>query len=292
MVNQRLKDIYRNIKELKEKKYVGTQQAWEYLKQLDRIEAIPQLVSKIVNASKNSLNKVAPNILISLSNRLNKLDDQLRESERRKNQNGEHYRDFALSSGYENWESLVRGRYPIYNIWNFIRGSTKYDMSIGETADFFRSIGIYGKNEDIGQRAINHFFEKNVFLDGDYSIGQVKEIAKGIDWDFEFSEIAVNKIKEGAKLEAFIDNISIYDRIKIIMRDKVDHRLDRRREIIKDFILEAGGVEDYGDVLDSMNVFINIFGSGGGNKELNKYLEMCISSEKRYIEKLLKETLD
>ena len=57
-----------------------------------------------------------------------------------------------------------------------------------------------------------------------------------VNWDYVFSLENLRKIERDLKMYIFYIEINIIDRIKLMERDQVDHRLENRREILADWI--------------------------------------------------------
>lgn len=168
-----------------------------------------------------------------------------------------------LKDNYDKDEAFPKvKKHPVWGIGRAFE--EKVDEKISEIADFiyplFSQIQYSGvTNQVFGQQALKEALK-------DYPIPNLDNILETMyiensipDWDYVLTKDYLQK--ERGKIQMDLSDLSLrlVSRYKRIMRDQIDHKLERRRELLTDYLLfNREYYESYEDALDFINAHMVI----------------------------------
>ncbi|MEK6914873.1 MAG: hypothetical protein AABW83_04445 [Nanoarchaeota archaeon] len=222
----------RAIQELKSEKYVGTQEAFNYIERISAFYDNPGIISEEINRelAKNGdiIYPATPQIILGLGDFLEKIvneynieiDDPYLENDY----------DVENSPIFE-YDYLICGGQRLYK--------SQEDRNPGELSKYLIEIfkevqSTETSNQGFGVYVLYYSLEK--FGSREDKMKSLLNKALSADWDYIFSLENFRNIQKKLKNSIFSEEIRISDRIKRMKRDQVDHRLENRREILTDFI--------------------------------------------------------
>jgi|SRR3989338_2016435 len=203
------------IQDLKSEHYIGTQASWKYLNRVIALYENPKKVSRAINVRVAEQRTVyypaSPERVLGLLDFL--FLNLLREPKTLEDSPIFYYHQFLCGNGDKvNLEKLTDFLIPIFA--NVQEPDTSNDV-------FGNYALVYSlENLDCKERKRKFFMRKFT----------------SVNWDYVFSLENLRKIERDLKMYIFYIEINIIDRIKLMERDQVDHRLENRREILADWI--------------------------------------------------------
>lgn len=267
----------RAIQDLKAERYIGTQQAWQYLKAVESVYKNPKKISDEINdylQKRLGEGKVyypaTEERLIGLANILEELFEKIEEDEDKKimsNYNPRsskaldevHYLiifhdSIAQERGYKTWHEMMLKEYPLRDI------SSQFIFIPPDAMDIkVELLEYFNKEMDAALDGLGHIFSLNQNLKmnnklfGDNVLEYIKEnyffvfpeqahitietIVSDTNLDYVLSNINLKKLRARAMRGAF-SKISTFVRIQKILRDQVENKMDIMREIVSDFLYE------------------------------------------------------
>lgn len=294
MSNENLQGKLRAIQTLKTEKYIGTQEAWNHLESLAQIYDIPNNVSISINESLSKRHSTlhypaTPERVLAFYTYLDELFEESVE------QINGIYNDSLFSTALH-WNILGFDLVPA----SFIQ------ESVNHAIPFFNST--QSPNTADEDFAINSYQEifGNLQLTEEGRMNIYSTISSS-DWNSAFSK--KNMIKKQREIESDVINtgIGLAKRLKRLERDRLDHRLEYRRELLTDWltvITTPEGINDYhGAVslldakiigarrnlksMESLKAPISITQGFKDILHLNEFLRTCIAPEKNFINRFL-----
>ncbi len=250
MTSQNLKGKLRAIQELKAEKYIGTKEAWDYLDRVNALYENPKLAADSINKEleKQTLIyfRATPERIMGLGDFFDIVLTDFNEIELKTNKNLSRSNGLMkLDSLYSdspltNYKYLICGENPFRNP----KKLTEYLLPIFENVQIKhttnRLFGIYAvnytlNNFDLYEREINFFLEK----------------ANNINWDYLLSLENFRDMEKKLKREIFQEEIDITNRTERMYRDQVDNRLENRREILTDYIIQ-NNIDSYDSLREDL----------------------------------------
>lgn len=255
--NSKLEGKLRAIQDLKAEHYIGTQQAWQYLKELTNIYELPKkIVGSINNEVSKRTNLIYPATLENLlglyhaletiiikasKTELDELIDSGISEYSKEFENSEHNRvenvrrlkknpvinlpdfiqDIKFIVAYHNGQPII----PYYRPQQVI----DYLVPIFENAQYPTT-----NNNSFGLEASLEILKDYPLTTQERKV--ISFLLPQLDWNLVFSKESIRKAENGMRENAFYEKISIHDRIQRMIRDQVDHKLENRREILADYL--------------------------------------------------------
>jgi hypothetical protein len=233
-----LEGMLKEIQGLKSEKYIGTGEAWNYLKRVRALYENPQRVANAINEflGSEAPYKATPERILGvcetyhdyIKKKVMKLAPEI---------HGEATELYSVYNALFDLPQFQPFRDLVYeeNMGPFI-DSLKFPFSVvnmgfsqGETdsarAEFFFGYGVMAA----ALRELEDTYSQE-------SLDSVYEDVPVINWDYYTSGDYFKKIESDYRKHIYINEINISDRITRMQRDLVDHRLENRREIITDLI--------------------------------------------------------
>ena len=253
MRNKDLESKLRAIQDLKSEKYIGTKQAWNYIKRITGLYDNPLIVADAINKNLKESGKVyypaTPERIVVLGDLMDIIVNDI------------YINDGEIDDGRIDDFIELKNNSIINCIEIITNSDITYDYSKGINGDIESLIEeltpLYRRVQfnDIDNRifALNAFEyvterESNFKLDED-----TYNLIRDTDWDEIFSLEELRRIERKEKKRIFISEIKISDRINLMINDRVEHRLENRREILTDYIeLMRGNEDDYTLDYDSL----------------------------------------
>ena len=236
MINRNLEGKLKAIQELKREKYVGTQSAWNYIKGVTALYENPLRISKAINERLEEQGTVyypaSPERIVGLGYYLPRFFTKIElESSDQKEPDEFTEEDYAI---------LYLTDIPLFSCIELITDK-KENRNIEKLVDYLFPLFLESQSEsmtnlDFAIKAIQYPEEihqiNEVFRNAIYSK------VSSSNWDNLFSLDNLRSLETKIKRDIFSYEILINDRVKLMMNDRVDHRLEYRREILTDTIDE------------------------------------------------------
>ena len=324
MKNKSLEAKLRAIQDLKAERYIGTQQAWEYLNEVEALYVNPIKIADAINerlkkelGSDEIYYPATQERVVGLMAELYSLSDMIDdiEYEHRKkmkispSDEVEMENNLAQKLGFNDWKDL-ENKNPIMNFYTTF--SDKKTPLIESTSKFLTTIFYKAQepnidNNTFGKLALENAFKDYplLFPDKAQTFSElISRIAEENNWDYLLSKENLKEIRLERMNRAIGSNLSLSDRIDKIIRDQIDHRFDIRREIVSD-LLTFKEFKSYKEAVDSMQNQLRKWNSRlkiylkksapkiikeSGQKMIRdyKYFLTCLGSEKNFVERYLK----
>lgn len=229
-VDKKLEIKLREIQRLKRENYVGTKTAWSHLDRIAALHENPRKVSETINERLTRQGNVhylaTPERIVGIGYYFPRFFQEVEISKE-----GE-------LTGDEIERSLNLSKTPLYSTIDLISGKKKY-RNIEKLTDYltplFSRCQYKGmNNEGFAIHAIN-YPEELKKLDKPSIEGVLKQVFLS-NWDQLLSTKNFIKLESIIRENIFRGEIKIKDRVKLMINDLVDHRLENRREILTDIL--------------------------------------------------------
>jgi len=321
MEKKNLEAKLRAIQDLKAERYIGTQQAWRYLKAIEALYSNPIRIAKDINeklrkdliSEKLYYPATEENVfcLIEKLSEIGRLAFNLAFDIDTK------YEDYEIKDKIIIQEILETRITGIQNETRELREHPLWQLGFAleprSEADIVSAINflypMFNKtqypeitNFDFGQTALKIALKDCPLSNKEKVLEELHIEASILNWDYILSRENLIKQREKIQRDYLAACLYLPDRINKIMRDQIDHRLERRREIIADFLL---GFQEYFEdfnsyksaldfSLDRIN-FLHIMNSS--NRDNNNvseelqaflYIRDILMREKNFVERYLR----
>jgi hypothetical protein len=278
MDNKDLQSRLRAVQDLKRRKYVGTQDTLNYLRRESALYENPQRISDAINreiAKEGSIfYEATPARVLGICNTISDLlsrtmwdttdSSEIAEGLRGDNVDEEEREegDTAVVKTSSFADSLkFHSSNPILNYKDLISGGY---MLVGEDAKRVRIdpipqhlarylIPIFAESqttgaddESFGTKAMRTVLDDYPLMEGQEQ--KIYERLADLDWPKSLSNESLTISERKIKKEIEKSELPLKNRIQKIMRDRVDHRLENRREVITDLLQ----YEDYSNHEDAV----------------------------------------
>jgi len=244
------------IKDLKRDNYVGTQEAHTYLKQMQSLENILQIIPRDINnylertlEPSKVYHRATPENILGLANILAgvtfeadyleaKQDDENMEEEifsenglspERKeppiDYGGNWLRSFSHTARhlYSNYPKIIEFLKPVFQ-----KAQLKVELPDGKTKKDFQNTVLTA----LAITAYNRGFQPL----SEIRKSSTEDTFKKINFGYAFSKEISNGILDKIKIDTFQNNMDIWSKVNRMKRDQVDHRIENRREIATDVL--------------------------------------------------------
>jgi len=247
MPEKNLEGKLRAIQDLKREKYVGTQTAWNYIKRVNNLYDNPEKVSKAINERLEEQGTVhylaTPEKIVGL---------------------GYYFPRFLVKANFENYDDSKGdtyeltvedeaddklGKTPLFSCIDLITDK-RDDLNVEKLVDYLIPLFLDSQSKDM----TNENFATKAIQYSDHIYGIDEAVRKEVfvkvsssNWDQLLSVENYRTLESEIKRGIFFDEIKINSRIKLMINDQIDHRLEYRREILTDFIDSMINEEFFGD---------------------------------------------
>jgi len=254
MEDSKLERKLREIQDLKREKYIGTQQAWIYLKRLDSLYDNPVKIASAINdvleqSGEKVLYRATPERIVGLGNAfvrlcqrvfLNVDENEIMESEDEKAEivNGRLY----LRNPLFRFAAIISEAHEIDDIFEDHEDECSIEYMISYLSSKFLAAQIPGINDcTFGPAITINAFEDFPLLELEREY--LMKTIPGVNWEYGLSKDNLRKVEREIKEGIFSDEISLSGRLDKMERDQVEHRLWNRREIASDLVKQIGSVD-------------------------------------------------
>lgn len=265
------------IRELKRDKYIGTKEAYDYICDVDKFYSNLEKIPKDINERLSQFGRVTypatPERVVGII----LLDDVIDRSY-------EHTEDTI-----DSLDSVVFYSTRISGSVDNVINPEDMELNIG---DLFRENQIEGMTDlrfssNIIDRLVNErvkpFYE------------EYWKIYHSLDWSKLFSKKTLSLFESNARKAMYSGNIKLNKRAERMIRDRVDNRLERRRELVTDLfgrekIEEMEEISSYEEAVEYIT-FLQIMNSGS-NKRYEEELKLILhslKSDRNFIRRYLGE---
>lgn len=331
MTRESLEGKLRAIQELKAERYIGTQEAWEYIKAAERIYTNPQKVRNEIEAfleerlgRKNIHYTATEERVVGTVGILNALFEKIEEKEEKfAGYSGidffSEYQEkvqnpFAKARGHMDWEEMVHEKsclrlvnYGAYGFMTLEDNNMLKGISNKLKGIFYKAQYNSMDDKKFMKILLNVAEEDECIIFPEIAKTVISRVVEGmaeLPLELHLSKESLKKQRDLARDYAS-SKMSFKDRVKRVKRDKVDHRLEIRREIILDCLIYY----NYGSYEEALESIRRKIKRGHERREIlkesktpekiiefeqesierNKYLLTCLASERNFIERILRE---
>lgn len=256
------KQMLENIKEIKSQYYVGTKEAFDVLKNIQKMYSNPVEISGIINAQfskKYAMTyEATPERIVGLERSLILCDN---EAEIGLNADEDQFISFQIYKesilGYVNRVLTDTEVHPFMGktrkaanaFYPFFANANKKRISGDE--EFGEMIFEYIPHK-VNQNWIKMVFERKSFYKGKGVFAEwlTAFLAgfKSIEWERALSKQALRKHEREYKENLFAFDLSTVDIVQRLFRDQLDHRLEYRRAVGCKWLV-GNRIEDYGKAI-------------------------------------------
>lgn len=270
MKNPSLEAKLRAIQDLKAERYIGTQEAWEYLKGIEALYENPKKVASIIN---QRLQKDFGSNLYYPANEerifgiVEKLDELQCKAYDLDDKFEREFRNIEDTLADEINKIIIESQEDIKKIKNNQLWQIHFILEPIPSEELSKFIDFvypmfceaqYPKVTDLefGQQALELAFRDYPLSNKEAVMTIIRDQASILNWHDALSRESMIKKREEYQRNILGADLSLKNRMGKIIRDKIDNKLERRREILTDFILEHRDQFDdnsYEGILDYIN---------------------------------------
>ncbi|MEK6826119.1 MAG: hypothetical protein AABX90_00645 [Nanoarchaeota archaeon] len=243
---QRLEGMLRAIQDLKAENYIGTQDAWKTLKDIEALYSKPsQISSKINQALNNPAYKATPERLCGLVDLFSAIDDLSVETFDCDAVNAYYFTDARedfLSSGTNYLGILVfdSEKNVIHSLLE-----NEIEKTEKELTNLFKLANESGLKTDseFGQFFIDYVSEeikkrKDILPEFETQIAEVQQAVAAMSCNLDFEKLfSIQSLRdaerEGLTATLIHSTTKLYARLK---NDRLDHRFEYRRQLLTNFL--------------------------------------------------------
>jgi hypothetical protein len=255
MKNKDLAEKLKAIQQLKSEKYIGTKDAFTYLKRVEALDNnINQIVQNINNGQDNV--KANPETLVGFCNYLDSILDSIFIA----NSSGK------IMSEMKEWDFITEfEKIPFKGFRDKISNSLENDK-IKEISDYFIDMfdsyepDNFHPNENgaLAGYLIEEVLEKSDFDDNIKNLIYIHSAFKS-KWDYIFSKENLSNIEKKIERSIYSNEIRVVDRLDTMKKDMVENKIENRRELLCDWIYKISGGDvdnfDYNDLKEIISTY-------------------------------------
>ena len=248
MDKKSLEGKLRAIQELKAEKYVGTQEAWNYIQAVSDLYENPQKICDSINLDISKRGELfypaTPSRIIGISDFYNEsciIYDNERNIKGLENDEEEDDNEDEEDDDIEEYRDIDNHvlKNPLFYYKEFLIRNEYFDPDIELYKNYFMLIfNDLQYSEATNVNFINETIKKSL-NDNPMSLEKELYLLKRLynkDPDEILSDENLRNIERKIKREIYNSEIKIDKRIERMINDRVDHRLENRREILTDYI--------------------------------------------------------
>lgn len=244
----------RAIQDLKAERYIGTAEAWDYLKRLELVYDFPLQLSEEINAQIKSqkplVYKATPQRILGLIDVVNQKIDEI------VNEEFEYLEESEIEKAEEDIEYTPE-KDQIFNIWietycGVYKPEFLKNMALESLAPLFMSVqDDHANDESFGNFASEKLTENFPMTNRsrlDYSIK-----IGNVDWNHALSTENLRELEKkfSKTILEYTLLFNLVERYEHIKNDLVDNRLEYRRQILLDY-LSSADTNSYEELLESI----------------------------------------
>ncbi len=257
----------RAIQDLKANHYIGTAQAWDYMKLTEALYENPRKVSDDINKAVSSRQRLVfpanPARIVLLGEFFQQAFDEIADSVQELNLDEDPYWEPGHSLSEKTDYRSEKLFHPLVNFEILLFPMVTYSCAQPERYSQYL-IPIFQRtqvNDPTEEGLVNEVFEdlKQNDLLHPVELEKLPLIISKTDFSRFFTEGALRNYEKMMGMSIQIGTLKLKDRFERMERDRIDHRLENRRELVTEYVdsrLAQVGELSFEEIVDELKKVI------------------------------------